>query len=115
MEQTKRKTVIKVVTKPEDIKLDFSRIPDFRAKRIGRAFYRSFMNFVSVPENAAFIEKRAAEIREQREKEERERAERGESAEACQPESEKPNPDEHVIYVVNLPLNPDNKGKRIGD
>ena len=45
------------------IAVDTSRISIYRGRKIGRAFYHAYMNFIKDPENERMIEKRADEIR----------------------------------------------------
>lgn len=53
------------------IKIDTSKISPYTGRKIGRAFYNAYMEFISDPENEKMIMKRAAEIREERERKER--------------------------------------------
>lgn len=46
----------------KEIKIDTSKIPAWRGKLIGEAFYKAYKEFVSVPENAVYIKKRVAEL-----------------------------------------------------
>ena len=47
------------------IKINTDLIPSWRAKRIGKAFYYAFLEFMQDPENAAMIEREAEELRQQ--------------------------------------------------
>lgn len=54
--------------------IDTTKIPECRARAIGRAFFYAYMNFVQDPENAKMIERRAREIREEKEDGQKEKA-----------------------------------------
>ena len=47
------------------VTIDTSKIPAYRSRAIGRAFYNAYMDFVKDPEREKMIEARAAEIRKQ--------------------------------------------------
>lgn len=66
--------ILEPLEKP--IEIDTSKISPYTGRKIGRAFYNAFMEFISDPENEAMIERETAERRA------REAAERGETDDA---------------------------------
>ncbi len=53
----------KVEVSKETVTIDLNKISEYRARKIGEAFYNAYMEFMSDPENAAMIEREIEEDR----------------------------------------------------